>query len=356
LTQPESTLAYWLGVSMDCKYSKSQVNAAGLIIREDRPLSDPSMDEALNALGEWRMTQAYPLQVAYMKLRERAKRIDSKTIVSQRLKRVPSIIIKLQRQPSMQLARMQDIGGCRAVVEDMKAVAKLTAQYGNPQRDYIAMPKPDGYRSVHFIDPYEPSDAKYELLSGRKTEVQIRTKLQHAWATAVETVDSILGQRLKTGGGDHEWKRLFSLASGYIAHKEKSPCVPGTPSDSGTLKQELKDLIQRLDVLRRLEGMSAGVQTINAVGPAHHKIGNHKIQEFILVLDISKKSITPYGFTTSMMPTISGAFLNLEKKHFGDPNMQVVQVKVGTAKNLKKAYPNYYLSAQAFLSVLREVL
>jgi putative GTP pyrophosphokinase len=341
---------------MDCKYSRSQVNAAGLVIREDRPLSDPEMDDALNVLGAWRSTQAYPLQVAYMKLRERAKKVDAKTIVSQRLKRVPSIIIKLQRQPGMQLARMQDIGGCRAVVEDMKAVAKLTAQYGSPQRDYIAQPKPDGYRSVHFIDPYEPSDLKYELLSGRKTEVQVRTKLQHAWATAVETVDSILGQRLKTGGGDHEWKRLFALASGYIAHKEKSPCVPGTPNEPGELKRELKELVQRLDVLKRLEGMSAGVNIINAVGPSFHKIGRHKIEEFILVLDISQKRIIPHGFTASMMPSISGAFLDLEKKHFGDPNMQVVQVKVGTARNLKKAYPNYYLSAQAFLSVLREVI
>lgn len=141
--------AHWYGVSVSPTFSKSQVNAAGLVIREHQSLSDPGMDDALNALGEWRSAQTYPLQVAYMKLRERAKKADTKPIVSQRLKRVPSIIIKLQRQQSMQLARMQDIGGCRAVVEDMAALQKLTAQYGTPARNYIEQPKADGYRSVH---------------------------------------------------------------------------------------------------------------------------------------------------------------------------------------------------------------
>jgi len=33
--------------------------------------------------------------------------------VTQRLKRVPTIVDKLRREPTMQLASMQDIGGCR---------------------------------------------------------------------------------------------------------------------------------------------------------------------------------------------------------------------------------------------------
>ena len=341
---------------MNFTFSKSQVNAAGLVIRDHKSLSDLGMDDALNVLGEWRSCQAYPLQVAYMKLRERAKRVDSRTTVSQRLKRVPSIITKLQRNKNMKLSTVQDIGGCRAVVADIPAVDRLTRQYGSPIRDYIEHPKPDGYRSVHFIDPYEPSDAKYERLLGRRTEVQVRTRLQHAWATAVETVDSILGQRLKTGGGDTDWKRFFALASGYIAHKEKCPSVPGTPEDIGDLQNELRHLADKLKVFMKLDGMSASVQVLNSFGTAVHKIGPHKIQEYILVLDVEKKQIEPHGFTEAMLPIIAERYLQLEKENFGNPNIQVVQVKVGTAKALKKAYPNYYLSALEFLRVIKEVL
>ena len=36
--------------------------------------------------------------------------------VSQRMKRVPTIIDKLLREPTLLLSRMQDIGGCRAML------------------------------------------------------------------------------------------------------------------------------------------------------------------------------------------------------------------------------------------------
>lgn len=337
-------------------HSKSQVNAAGLVIRDHKSLADPGMDEALNVLGEWRSCQAYPLQVAYMKLRERARRVDANTTVSQRLKRVPSIITKLQRNPNMKLSTIQDIGGCRAVVEDIPAVEKLMALYGAPIRDYIQHPKSDGYRSVHFIDQYEPSDSKYEQLSGKKTEVQVRTRLQHAWATAVETVDSILGQRLKTGGGDADWKRFFALASGYIAHKENRPCVPNTPENIEELKTDLKRFAEELKVFVKLDTMSSSVQVMNTLGPATHRLGKRKIEEYILVLDVEKREILPHPFTNAMLPQIADRYLQLEKENFGNPNIQVVQVKVETARALKKAYPNYYLSAQEFLRVVREVL
>lgn len=209
---------------------------------------------------------------------------------------------------------------------------------------------------VHLIDSYEPYEAKYEFLVGRKTEVQLQTRLQHAWATAVETVDSILGQHLKTGGGDADWKRFFALASGHIAYKEECPCVPGTPSSSSALRAELKTLAESLKVVTKLEGMSAGVEVINSVPHSGQNTGKHKILEYIFVLDVQQKRIKPYGYTLATLSSIADDYLAFEKANFGDPNIQIVQVKVGTARDLKRAYPNYYLSAQSFLSVVKEVL
>ena len=43
-------------------------------------------------------------------------RLDKNAIVAQRMKRAPSISLKLQRFDGMRIACMQDIGGLRAIV------------------------------------------------------------------------------------------------------------------------------------------------------------------------------------------------------------------------------------------------
>jgi ppGpp synthetase/RelA/SpoT-type nucleotidyltranferase len=76
-------------------------------------------------------------------------------------------------------------------------------------KDYIKEPKPDGYRSYHLICRYQGihQDGAYK---GLRIEIQIRSAMQHAWATAVETIDAFTGQALKTNiSGDVTWKRFF---------------------------------------------------------------------------------------------------------------------------------------------------
>ena len=41
-------------------------------------------------------------------------------------------------------------------------------------------------------------------------EIQLRTSLQHAWATVVETVDAFTNENLKFGAGSDDWKRFFN--------------------------------------------------------------------------------------------------------------------------------------------------
>lgn len=124
--------------------------------------------------------------------------------ISRRLKRLTSIIYKLDINPQMRLGGMQDIGGFRMVlsdVEDLTTVKKLLE--GNNfecftldhKWDYIESPKTSGYRSIHYIYKYESSDND---IDGMKIELQIRTKLQHSWAMAVETAELITRTRLKS--------------------------------------------------------------------------------------------------------------------------------------------------------------
>ena len=72
-----------------------------------------------------------PLDTFAKVLKGRVKKIGVKEgyIVAQRLKRTPSILLKLQTHRTMRLSAMQDIGGLRVVLENVDEVYKLVEIY-----------------------------------------------------------------------------------------------------------------------------------------------------------------------------------------------------------------------------------
>lgn len=94
----------------------------------------------------------------------------------------------------MKLGRMQDIGSLRAIVDSVPNVRKLEEGYRNSHfkhiltssKNYIDKPKKDGHRSIHLI--YKYANKSVPIYDGISLELQLRTRLQHAWATAVETM------------------------------------------------------------------------------------------------------------------------------------------------------------------------
>ena len=106
------------------EYSKSSIMRAGeCLITPDATVE--ALDDATTKLSNWRAVHTYPMYVVLMLLRQKAVKIDKNTDVVQRLKRADSIIIKLERYETMNLSRMQDIAGCRAVVSNQNMAVKL---------------------------------------------------------------------------------------------------------------------------------------------------------------------------------------------------------------------------------------
>jgi ppGpp synthetase/RelA/SpoT-type nucleotidyltranferase len=99
---------------------------------------------------------------------------------------------------------MQDIGGLRAVVREVDYVYKLRdlllkGRFLHKlvrEDDYIRKPKASGYRSLHLV--YRYANKYAPEYTGLQIEIQLRTELQHIWATAVETMGIILKQSLKS--------------------------------------------------------------------------------------------------------------------------------------------------------------
>ena len=78
--------------------------------------------------------------------------------------------------------------------------------------------------------------------------MQLRTKLQHAWAPAVETVGTFIRQALKSSQGEEEWLRFSAFMGTAIALREKQSLVPGTPQDRSKLVSELRQYASQLEV------------------------------------------------------------------------------------------------------------
>ena len=202
--------------------SKTQVSKAGRALRDyvsgERSTIDVAeLNEILNLVEVFRTSHREPLHSAYMGLVSGCRSLALDARITQRLKRWATIVDKLYRHPQMQLANMQDIGGCRAVVPSLADLRKLEAhlrRYHKGKldtercRDYIDRPRDSGYRAVHLIVFYK----------GRRVEWQLRTQAMHDWAWAVERLVPQIGDDIKNGEGPaavHDWLRLVSQALGY---------------------------------------------------------------------------------------------------------------------------------------------
>ena len=213
-------------------YPRNQVDNAGFALI-GRPSRGLSIDGAYQIINNWRSAHSYPLNTFQMTLRTKCAKVETDYTVAQRIKRLSSIRSKLDRHDSMQLSQMQDIGGCRAILSSVSGVNDLVGLYRKShfnhtlhnEKDYIAAPKADGYRGVHLIYEYEGTSraARYNKL---RIEVQIRSRMQHAWATSVETVGLFTRQALKSNLGNPDWLRFFALMGAVIAEQEKTELVP----------------------------------------------------------------------------------------------------------------------------------
>ena len=287
-----------------------------------------------------------------MMLRKKATDIDTNAVVVQRHKRAPSIIGKLTRFPKMELSRMQDIGGCRAIVSSVRDVQRLnkhiqTSRTRNElhrEYDYIAEPKESGYRGIHLTYKYNGEKTEY---NGYFVEVQLRSKVQHAWATTVEIVDTFTDQALKSSKGTQDWLKFFRMASAEFARLEK--CPPGAHVEGIDTHAELSRLAHQLNVVKRLNAFAVS---------ANHIIqkSDNKTDYFLLELTDEGSKILVTQYKTSDFERATTAYLQKEKQAKSDSTNDVVLVAAGSMQALQNAYPNYFADSREFVRLMERAL
>ena len=269
-----------------------------------------------------------------------AKKSPKPQFLSGRLKRLSSIRIKLKRNDRVRLDIMQDIAGLRAVFKDKNEVyaflnaikkaykSKKLALQIIRENDYIKEPKQDGYRSYHLVFEYQ---GKKEDIKGYKIELQLRTLLQHYWATAVEIMGAIDStNNIKIGKGSAEVKRFFYLA-GLIL------------DDNATSeeKEEFKELDEKHKILNLLNELSVSYSLIQK---------SYKPKDlFVISLDQQEKKLKISKFDENDRQD-NLSFLGLE---LDEERINSVIINGASIAKIKRAYPNYFLDARNFINNIR---
>jgi hypothetical protein len=203
---------------------------------------------------------------------------------------------------------------------------------------------------VHLIYRYYTESKKHIAFNDLKIEIQIRSRLQHAWATAVETVDTFSGQALKSDRGEKDWARFFALMGSAIARREHRPIVPDTPSDVGAMIEEIRSLAETLQVDLTLEAWRLSMRELTA--PAE---GKPSAFYHLLYLDAREGSLEILKFPFGELLKAQEAYARAEKRAEGKPGAQAVLVSVDELSLLRRAYPNYFLDTRMFLNEVRRV-
>jgi len=342
------------------QYSKSQVNKAGrfLVAAGGDVVDWMDFINAQEVVNNWRASHNYPLNTFKVTLRAKAHAVDSNSLVAQRIKRMSSIELKLSRFKTMQMSQMQDLGGCRAILGTTSQVHALVKRYRESDLkhelddvdDYITAPKPSGYRGVHLIYKYFSDKKAPSVYNGLFIEMQIRSRLQHAWATAVETVGTFLSQSLKSSQGEEQWLRFFQLMVSALARREKATAlVPNTPTTKTALVSELRKITGELNVQNVLS-MYGNAVTVGLQGAAN---GDHY---FLLKLEPSEGRMTVTGYPKKALDRASADYLKVESQITKEPGAEAVLVSVDSLAVLQRAYPNYFLDTKVFLEEVKEAI
>ncbi|WP_320435743.1 RelA/SpoT domain-containing protein [Microbacterium sp. BG28] len=299
-------------------------------------------------MSNFRSSHAYPLFAVTVYVRRHALAVNLDAVVARRMKRLPTIIDKLERHPNMNVTTMHDLGGCRVVFPDVTNIDELAERLRNAPRtmnailreyDYLREPQNTGYRGVHLVYEYRASKGAYV---GSKVEVQIRSDLQHAWATAVETMDLFGRTRLKYGEGDPLLRRYFLLVSSLMAVQEGLPQPTAAQGDAADLRHELSQLESQLGIAQRLAGYEAFVR----------RFGSVRDRRSTFILELNRDTAV---LTVTRLENLRDAEARLAAiEAQGDETIDAVLVSAQKVSQLQSAYPNYFANTTAFRQFLSD--
>lgn len=221
--------------------SKNAVRKAGSTLRAFArgEVSTSEAESALAVVQEYRESFSQPLAIVVQELTKIVHTLGITAEISQRVKRVSTIYDKLtQRETTLDLSRMRDIGGCRAVVHDgiptdLYSILDTARHVWEGSLikviDYVQSPRSSGYRAIHL-------EVKQD---GHLIEVQLRTQRMHEWAQTAEALSYLFNTNYKQDGRSLVQEYMKSLSWFMQASEDGIPLSIGEYGKLKTLEEQV---------------------------------------------------------------------------------------------------------------------
>jgi hypothetical protein len=224
-------------------------------------------------------------------------------------------------------------------------------------KNYIETPKEDGYRGYHLIGSFPDAHG-----NKKNIEIQLRTTLQHYWATALEIVDLFTGQALKSNQGDEDWKRFFfsvgeqfSIMENIHLFNALEPeeqfrsyvAALNTSSENISSCESAQQCCSKLDVITKLDAFAASLQIIG------DKIIDNPDSGYVLLkINIDTHTLSSALFDKEENKLAEAQYLEAEKESAEKNGTVVALVSTTAVGGIKEAYPNYFADSTEFLKRL----
>jgi hypothetical protein len=240
---------------------------------------------------------------------------------------------------------MDDVAGCRLIFHSIRELSNFRLKFHKAKfnhllqndvdkYDYIKNPKDTGYRGIHDIYEYNVKSKTGRNLTGLLIEIQYRTLVQHAWATAVEVIGFITQSQPKFQQGDKRYETEMAYASELLAraHEDLKGPFPGL-TDNDVVK-EFHKLDRELHLMSTLRGLNSAKSSIS-----------DKRNTILIFSKDGNLEIKSYRGATEALKKL---FI-LEKEL---PEQDIVLVRADTTENVRLAYRNYFKDAREFVRLI----
>lgn len=181
--------------------------------------------------------------------------------------------------------------------------------------------------------------------NGLRIELQIRTKIQHIWAAAVETMGTFLEYSLKSSQGPTNWLEYFALVSVGFSILEQCP-IPER-FESLNPKEIFKKIVDdsvKLNIDEKLSAFTVAAEKIFQKGV------NSKYN--LIALNIEKRTVSVKNYSARQFEQANIDYTSIEKEINQGAPIQAVLVSTGSIDSLRKSYPSYFLDAREYLRKL----
>ncbi|MBN8702774.1 MAG: RelA/SpoT domain-containing protein [Bacteroidetes bacterium] len=308
--------------------SKSQIRKLGKTLREESKTQNISA-ESLLKLQEFRVSYKSSLSTIFNILAEESRKIRKSRVVTYRVKRIESVISKLNRFPNMHLAEMIDVAGCRCIVDSNQDIYNIKEALEKrldvfDVKDYIKK-KPlddDGYSALHLY-------VRFKEEMNKPIEIQIRTRDQHNWATFVEIIDVIYNTKIKEGQKNPELQQFCFLLSTLDRLNFSDSVELLSIEKKYNVYSKLSEVFNQNYILTRKKWLS---------------IENKKDHKFFIIEVDQEKRTHIESFSNFEIAEQQ----YLKKFNNDKTNIVLTHLEAPSYKQLSIAYSNYILSMHKF--------